>query len=199
MESVLQNPAAPRRSSTRELISLLAQMVAGLVLLGLVVAILGYLFRAPIMELAHTFVHSFGFVGMGVGTFLADGIRFPIPPQFYMLASISADAPQVATLGSIAVGSILGGHVAFVLAKKASSFGFVRRRAERVAQKMSALLSRHGYRAIVIGSLLPVPYSLLCYLAGLNRLPYRMFAVLSVLRIPKLVAYYMLIRVGWLA
>jgi uncharacterized membrane protein YdjX (TVP38/TMEM64 family) len=44
-----------------------------------------------------------------------------------------------------------------------------------------------------------VPYSGLCYAAGLSRLPIKGFALITLIRIPRLVAYYYLIELGWLA
>jgi uncharacterized membrane protein YdjX (TVP38/TMEM64 family) len=38
---------------------------------------------------------------------------------------------------------------------------------------------------------------MLCYTAGLCRMPKRAFALIALLRLPKLVAYYYLVRLGW--
>jgi uncharacterized membrane protein YdjX (TVP38/TMEM64 family) len=66
-----------------------------------------------------------------------------------------------------------------------------------VSKTLTPLLVRYGTTAIVIASLLPVPYSFLCYFCGLNRLRYRLFAILVILRIPKILLYYWMIRAGW--
>ena len=48
-----------------------------------------------------------------------------------------------------------------------------------------------------MGSISPVPFSLLCNLSGLYRVPFRIFLVLSLFRIPRLLVFYALIRLGW--
>ena len=53
-------------------------------------------------------------------------------------------------------------------------------------------------RLVVLASLSPAPYSWLCLLAGMSKLSYRLLAVACALRIPKLLTYYALVRLGWL-
>ncbi|NUP10982.1 MAG: hypothetical protein HOW73_33465 [Polyangiaceae bacterium] len=178
-------------------IGFLAKMVAGLALLFVIIGTAGHYYRDDLQRLGTAFVDSMGYLGMGVGTFIADGLHFPIPPQFYMLASVTGGASPLLTLAAISVGSIAGGHVAYYIAMKASRLKFILRRAAKVKTTMAAVVERWGTWAMVLGSLLPVPYSFLCYLSGLNRLPYPLFAILCVLRIPKIVAYFYLIRLGW--
>jgi hypothetical protein len=62
--------------------------LALLVVFGIVAAV-GVAYRDPIERAGRWFIDVFGYAGMGFGTFLADGLHFPIPPQFYMLAVVS--------------------------------------------------------------------------------------------------------------
>jgi uncharacterized membrane protein YdjX (TVP38/TMEM64 family) len=50
---------------------------------------------------------------------------------------------------------------------------------------------------LIVLSLTPVAFSWLVYMCGLSRYSWRSVALLSVLRLPKLVIYYWLVRVGW--
>lgn len=175
----------------------LVQVTLGLALLFSIVTFAGHYFRADLERVGEWFVETTGYAGMGFGTFLADGLHFPVPPQFYMLMVVIGGSSALLALGAISLGSIAGGHVAYYLALKVRNVAFIKKRAERVSGTMSGLLDRFGAWAMVLGSLMPVPYSFLCYLSGLNRLPYRLFALLCLLRIPKIVAYFYLIRAGW--
>jgi uncharacterized membrane protein YdjX (TVP38/TMEM64 family) len=186
-----------RGPSRREALRLILKMVAGLTVFGVVISVAGNYFREPLTHFGQQIVGLLGIPGMAVGTFLADGLHFPIPPQFYMLASITSGSSQIAALAAIAAGSVAGGHLAFLIALKAGKLDFIQRQVRRVKKPLGALLEMHGTRAIVIGSLLPVPYAHLCYLMGLNHMPYRKFALLCVLRVPKLVLYYLVVRLGW--
>lgn len=161
------------------------------------VALLGFRFRTELAGAGQWLVEHLGYPGMGFGTFLADGLHFPIPPQFYMLAAIAKGEPTLPVLSAIVLGSLAGGHCAYALASKARAIPFFARGAERVDHTLGRLLARYGPWALVIGSLTPVPYSFLCYLSGLNHVRYRLFVIVCLLRAPKIVAYYYLIAAGW--
>ncbi|NUO52343.1 MAG: hypothetical protein HOV80_26120 [Polyangiaceae bacterium] len=185
------------RPSSREALRLIAKMVAGLAVLGVAVSIAAHFFRDELGAFGREIVEMLGVPGMALGTMLADGLHFPIPPQFYMVAAISAGTSQAAAIAAIAAGSVAGGHVAFYLAQKAGKLQFIQRQVRKVQKPLATLLEIHGTRAIVVGSLLPIPYAHLCYLMGLNRMRYRSFALLCALRIPKLLLYYSIVRFGW--
>jgi uncharacterized membrane protein YdjX (TVP38/TMEM64 family) len=59
------------------------------------------------------------------------------------------------------------------------------------------MLARYGAWALVFLSLLPVAYSVLCYLSGLSGFKNRAFLVIALFRLPRLVAYYYLVELGW--
>lgn len=165
-------------------------------LLGVVVALARWL-RPELESVGRGFVDRFGLLGMTLGTFLADGFHFPVPPQFYMLMAIAAESPPFWTLVAITLGSMLGGTAGFFLARRLSRFQLVARKLARSARLVERFRSRHGYRMVIAVSMTPIAYSVLCYLAGVYRLPKRLYVLLAALRVPKLVLYYYLVRFGW--
>jgi membrane protein YqaA with SNARE-associated domain len=165
-------------------------------LLGIVVGLATH-FKPELESLARGFVQRFGLPGMAFGTFLADGLHFPVPPQFYMLMGIAGGTDTVAMLATISVGSLLGGVVAYGIAGRLGRLPRVAAWLARTSRIATGLFERYGYYAPLVASATPVAYSVLCYLAGACRLPWRLFAALSLLRIPKLIAYFYLIRLGW--
>lgn len=186
-------------SEKRPLIILGLKLVVGAAGILTLVAILAHYFRPELEALASGFVERFGYVGFALGTYLADGLHCPIPPQFYMLASIAAGWSVVWTLVAICIGSILGGITAYSIARKASNLAFLKRLLARTQTKVDWLFARFGYWAVAIGSLTPIPYSFLCYVAGGYRMPPRIFIALSLFRIPKVVLYFYLVQLGWMS
>jgi hypothetical protein len=81
----------------RETLKLGLKFVLGLVGLVAVVALLGHHYRGELETLGRALLDQFGYIGIALGTFIADGFHFPIPPQFYMLASIAAGWSAVGT------------------------------------------------------------------------------------------------------
>jgi membrane protein YqaA with SNARE-associated domain len=168
--------------------------------IGLLVALfagLAAFFRAPLEALGQGFVARFGPLGMALGTFVADGFHVPLPPQFYLFAAITGGGSQVVAVAAVCAGSIAGGNAGFWIAQHASRFPRLERLLTRSRGPVDRLFGRYGWWAVALGSVLPVPYSVLCYLAGAYRMPYRVFALLALFRIPRLVFFYYLIRAGW--
>jgi membrane protein YqaA with SNARE-associated domain len=186
-------------SEKRELVKLGIKLMLGAAGVVAVVALLGHHFRSELEAFGRAFVERFGYVGLALGTYLADGLHCPVPPQFYMLASITAAWSVAWTLVAICAGSLLGGTTAYAIARKASSLQFLKRLLARSQKKVDWLFARFGHWAVAIGSLTPIPYSFLCYVAGGYRMPARIFITLSLFRIPKVVLYFYLVKLGWMS
>jgi membrane protein YqaA with SNARE-associated domain len=136
---------------------------------------------------------------MALGTLLADGLQFPIPPQFYMLLAVASGMPAAPAFGAICAASLSAGYLGYSLAELASRLAWLSRATKSYRELLTKAFARFGYRSALFVSLLPVPYSVLCYTAGLNRMPRRFLALLSLCRIPKLLGFYWLVRAGWAA
>jgi membrane protein YqaA with SNARE-associated domain len=177
---------------------LLFRFVLGLgVLLGIVV-LLVRTFRPQLESVGAWFVSHFGLAGVAAGTFIADGFHFPVPPQFYMLLATAAHADPVAVLAATSVGSLGGGAAGYLVARRLGHIQRVARWLERATGNTKQLIGeRYPYRSAVAASMSPVAFSVLCYLAGLLRVRSGPLIVLLVLRVPKIVLYYYLVRVGW--
>jgi membrane protein YqaA with SNARE-associated domain len=158
---------------------------------------LASMFREPLERIGGAFVERFGYLGMALGTLVADGFHFPIPPQFYMLMAVTSGASRPLALLAITAGSLAGGFIGYRVAARLARFSPIARRLERSQGLATAAFSRFGYRAAIVASLLPIAYSVLCYLAGIHGLPRRTFAVLSLCRIPRLLLFFYLVELGW--
>jgi membrane protein YqaA with SNARE-associated domain len=163
----------------------------------LIAFLLGRWLRPELESTGNAFVTRFGLGGMALGTFLADGLHFPVPPQFYMLLAIADGGPQLPPLLVIAAASLCGGAVGYTMAAKIGHLRWVARIFSRPSRAAAEAYAKHGYRVLILASLTPIAFSMLCYTAGLCRLPKRAFALIALLRLPKLVAYYYLVRLGW--
>jgi membrane protein YqaA with SNARE-associated domain len=177
--------------------SLLRRFLAGLVILLLVSGITAHFVRSTAEAAAHGFVEKFGVTGMALGTFLADGLYFPVPPQFYMLLAIASRTPAPRAFVAIAIGSVLAGVLGYGIAERLSRLRWIAQKTWRLRSVLVASFERRGYGAALFLTFLPVPFSMLCYLAGLNRMPLKFLGLLAFFRIPKLAVFYFLLHLGW--
>lgn len=176
---------------------MLLRFMAAFVVVLVAAATIAYFARAPAEAVARGFVERFGVWGMALGTLLADGVHFPVPPQFYMLMAIASRTPAAEAFTAIALASMLAGAVGYGISEKVSHWGWVSRKTAAPRYVLAAAFDRYGYRAALVASLLPIPYSVVCYLAGLNRLPVRFLGLLMLCRVPKLLAFFYLVHLGW--
>ncbi|MEW5849087.1 MAG: VTT domain-containing protein [Myxococcota bacterium] len=197
----MQETALPSAAATADAAPggwrLVIGTVVSLLLLFLMVWGAATALRDEIQTLGRLFVEHFGVGGMFLGSFLADGVHFPIPPQFYMLTTVTSGREPVPALAAITIGSIVGGNVSYLIAGQLYRVRALHRFIDRARAKAEPMFARYGYWAVAIGSVTPFPYSTLCNAAGLCGMPYRLFAVLSLFRVPRILMFYLLIRLGW--
>ena len=193
MTSALPVAATPgNRVNARQLV----RFVLGLVALLGVVTLVAHLLRPQLEGIGQGFVDRFGYVGMAVGTLLADGFQFPVPPQFYMLLAVASGLPAVWVITAIALGSLLGGLSGFLLSRKLRHVPWLKRRiASHPA--LGRMRDALGTKSLIALSISPVAFSWLIYFCGFSRYPWRFAWLLCALRIPKVVLYYWLVRAGW--
>jgi membrane protein YqaA with SNARE-associated domain len=196
-EPVVVATPAPDRRATRLLV---LRVLLGMAVLFAGVVLLVHTFRAELEGVGRAFVGHFGLAGMALGSFIADGFHFPVAPQFYMLLGIAGGNSHVTTFSAIAAGSLTGGVAGYVLARWLGRFPRLARWLERSSAKFRHhLQGRNAYRGVVIATCTPVPFSVLCYSAGLYRLSERAFLLILALRIPRLLVFYYLVWLGWSA
>lgn len=180
-----------------EVAPLLRRFLAGLVIVLIVSGVAAHFVRPSAEMAGHAFVDRFGVTGMALGTLLADGVYFPVPPQFYMLLAIASHTPVDRAFAAIAAASVLAGGVGYAIAERLSQVRFISKKTARLRGVLVASFERRGYQAALLLTFLPVPFSLLCYLAGLNRMPLKFLGLLALLRVPKLAVFYFLLHLGW--
>ena len=173
------------------------RLLVGLVVVFGAVAVAARVFRAPLQALGTAFVERFGLLGMFVGSFLSDAFTVPIPPQFYLLTAVASGQPQLPAVVVCCTASILGGALAYRLATPLSRLGVFRRLLDRTRPHADRLFARWGRWSAVVAGFSPLPFSGLCYTAGLYRMPLPLFAVFLVLRVPRILVIYAAIRAGW--
>lgn len=173
------------------------RLVAGFAALVAVVTFLGWAYRDELSRFGSWFVARFGFVGIAAGAFLADGLHFPIPPQFYLLTGIAGGHHTAGVLAVVLVGSELGGLTAFALARGVGGAPIVAHRLETTRRLLHGFIERRGYLGLAAATLLPLSFSLLCMASGAMRLPYRAYGVLALMRIPRILLSYVVIALAW--
>ncbi|MCC6644859.1 MAG: VTT domain-containing protein [Polyangiaceae bacterium] len=186
---------ATAATRSRELGGLLLQLGAGLGALAIVVLAIGRFFGAELDAAGRAFVERFGYAGVAVGVFTSDAFTSPIPPQAYVVAALAGGGRATITIATGCAASVVAGAVAYQIGRGLRRVPWLARRLDRTRHRVDELFARWGSWAVVVASVSPVPYSALCYLCGMTRMPARLFVALLALRVPRFVV--MCLVVGW--
>jgi membrane protein YqaA with SNARE-associated domain len=185
------------RDLPQETLVAVLRVAAGFTLLAMLVTGLGWALREQMSSFGEWFVGRFGALGIVAGTFLADGLHFPLPPQFYMLTGLAGGHAPAHVVACVLVGSELGGFAAFAGARVIGRSELVRRRVEHPRRLLARLVERRGYVGLAIAMLLPISFSLLCMASGAMRLPFKTYGVLAAMRVPRILLCYAVIALAW--
>ena len=195
-EAAAKAPAAPvpvafdaRRSVLRIVISILVFFC--------LMALLAKVAGPRIEGTGRIFIERFGLGGLALGTILADAFSLPPPPLFYIVIVATGAGSHVVGMSVISVASMVAGVIGYHLASLLSARPFFRRRIDATRARMDPLFERYGVWAFAIASATPIPFSFMCYVAGVYRLRLRMLAFICITRVPRLLVMYWLVRAGW--
>lgn len=177
-------------------VAILRLVVALGLLIGFV-SLVGWRYRDELGRFGTWFVARWGVGGLIVGAALADGIHFPIPPQFYLLTGIAAGYSHLATFGSVMIGSEIGTFIAFQLGRVFARSTFVAKRIAKPRALLERFIHRYGYLGLATVTLLPISWCVMAATVGAMKLPYRTLFVIGAMRVPKLLVAYVFLVWAW--
>ncbi len=161
------------------------------------VMLLGYFLFEPVTTAAVQAVEFLGPIGLFIGVFASDALGFPVPPSTYLFAAVAAESPIAIVLAITIIASITGATVAYHVGPLLTRAPIVGRILERHRPRGEALFERWGIWAVGIAALTPLPFALFCWLAGIYKMPFKRFFSATLVRAPRIIAYYGFFALGW--
>lgn len=196
---ILQSTEAASVSETELRAYIRRNLLLTAIVLFVLLAILGALgtwYDDELRRAATSVFDTLGVGGLALVVFAADSITSPIPPDLALIVIANSTLrnhwwPAVLFLGVVStcagcLGWWIGGHLGQTRFAK-----LVLQRSLRPSHR--ALISRYGRVGVIIGALTPVPFSITCWLAGMVGMKFSHFLPASALRIPRVLAYYVMI------
>jgi membrane protein YqaA with SNARE-associated domain len=177
--------------------TLLIQTATITALLVIAVVLAGIFLKEPLTIAANWVVHTFGLPGIALGIFISDTFTFPIPPDTYIFLAVASQLRELDVLLTVCLVSVFAGNVAYFLGPLLARIPLIRNKIEQFRPQGQDLFLRYGVWTVAIGALTPLPYSLVCWFAGLYKMPYKRFFLATLFRIPRMIGYYYLFKLGW--
>jgi len=187
------------QETRRYLLRNLLYLGIGVLALVVLAAAAQRLFGEQLRATSHWLTDTGGYLGVGVTIWVIDTFTLPMSPDV-ILAFAAHDGSRLnhgAALAVICAASVLAGNTGFYLARWIGDRKWVRRKLAKNYDRGHRLFQRFGVWAVVIAGLTPVPFSVICWLAGVYQMsPTKLFfATWS--RIPRFVGWYFIIRFGF--
>ena len=156
---------------------------------------LGLLFHQQLKLAGIWLGRELGYGGVAIYTFVVDAVIIPTTADVVFPFTMEWNPYLLLTVMSAA--SILGGFLGYWIARSFNHFRYVQRVTSSYRKRGESLINRYGAWAVVIAGFTPIPFSTICWIAGLLKVPADkvLFACFS--RIPRMVVYYLLIKSGF--
>ena len=161
------------------------------------VVLLGAFFREPVTLFANWLIDELGLFGLLFGIVISDAFTFPVPPDTYLLITVASGGDVQKMLTICCLGSISAGTIAYFFGPHVSKFPYFSKRIEKYRSRGEKLFEMYGVWTVAIAALTPIPFSIVCWFAGIYKMAYPRFFVATLARIPRLVGYYWLFELGW--
>jgi len=177
--------------------SLIRKMIVGLVVLVAAAGALGVVLREPLTACAAWFLERFGLAGVFAGVMFTDTSPLPLTHEPVLLLAVSAGIEAWTIFWVAAAASTLAGPVGYF-------GGWCVRRSRRFrdwiegrAPELTAWMREHGAKGVAVAALLPIPFAVSTWSAGMTAVNFPKVLAASLLRIPKTGFYLYLIVAGW--
>ncbi len=115
---------------------------------------------------ARELVESYGYIGIFLISY-TESIAQPVPPDPFIAGGTALGLDPLTSAFVAAIASVLGGLTAHTLGLKLGEPAVRRIISEKHFVKGEALFNRYGVVAVLVAALTPIPFKVVCWLAGI--------------------------------
>ena len=178
---------------------LIFKAVVGLAVLVGVSYLCGVVLREPIELAGQVALDRFGYLGLACGVIVTDSSPLPLTNEPLVLLAVGADRPGNEVFAVVSAASVCAGVIGHTagrtLGNRTAVGGWIRSR----YPGFERFMARYGAHGVAVCALLPIPFALSTWSAGMMRVALWKVALASLVRIPKTAFYVWLIVQGWTA
>jgi len=169
-----------------------------LVLLG-VSYLCGVVLREPIEVGGKAALDRLGYWGLAGGVIITDASPLPMTNEPLVILAIGAGRPANTVFAVISAASVCAGFVGYTCGRTLGDATAIGGWISRRYPGFERFMIRYGAYGVAVCALLPIPFALSTWSAGMMRVKLWKVALASLVRIPKTAFYVWLIMMGWSA
>lgn len=171
------------------------KLFCGLLGFVLVVALLEHFVGEEVRKLSTRLVHTLGVAGLSVAVLVIDGVPLPLTyiPLIYL--AVQGGLPKEVVFGGCAGASLCAAIIGYLVGMGLKHFGvsdsFTSRIPENYAYVLDAM-QRHGAWGVGCAALLPMPFAIATWSAGVLRVSFLAFLAGACCRALKIALFVLL-------
>ncbi len=173
---------------------LIGRMVALMALFLVIYAIGLFFVKDHYQNLAFWVAKTLGLGGIALFVFIND--LFIIPMTVDILFPFVMNHNKVELLLVMGLSSALGGIGGYLIGRVIGHLAIIEAQIARFSKEGRLLIEKYGAWAVVIAALSPIPFTTVCYLAGMVKISPLKIIFATLARIPRMILYYFVIKGG---
>lgn len=186
-----------RQEAQASLLRILLRTVISITTLLVLVYFSKQYLETELEMLGRLFFEKFELIGLFLGVYFVDTFIVPATPDLFLSLLIFDGRYQLIGLVLISVASVMGGLSGYTIANKSNDLRIVQKLVKNYQATGERLFQRFGVWAVVIAGLTPIPFSTVCWTAGIFRMNWNKFFLATLSRIPRMILWYFLIAKVW--
>ncbi len=144
------------------------------------------IFHTTIKDFFGNLLLTYGFIGLFFSVWALDTLIQPISPDILVLGSTIGGASVWTVILIAGLASVVAGITGYLIGYKLGSERFEEWFGKKHLVKGEELFKKYGVWGIVIGAFSPIPYSSICWAAGVYKMNFNIFVITSLLtRVPR--------------
>lgn len=175
--------------------ALIRKAVVGLLAILAVAAVTGAVFEAPLKAAGSAFIDAFGLLGLFGSVLFTDASPLPLTNEPLVFLARGAGLDVWTIFWVVSAGSVTAGTVGYTAGAALSRVVPLERWLVTKQPALIETMRRYGAEGVAIAALLPIPFALSTWSAGMLGVSYPKVLLASLLRVPK-TAFYVLLIVG---
>ena len=160
----------------------------------LVYAVALYFVKDQYQQIGLWVVEHLGLVGVAIFTFFTDMLIVPMSVD--ILFPFVTQWAAVPLLLTMSLASAVGGLCGYWIGRLLGHLPLFSLFTARFSADTRLLVNRYGVWAVVLAGLTPIPFSTVCWIAGMVHVEFHYVALASLTRIPRMIIYYLIIQGG---
>lgn len=173
------------------------KLALALLLFLLLGGVCSYLFKSEIMYIGESLYEKFGIASLVIGTVITDTSPLPLTSEPIALIGLGAEEKLINIILIMSITSHICGPIGYFCGHLLGKIPNIKTKFRQTLPALYNWIEKHGVKGVGLAALLPIPYALSTWTAGLIGVSFWGVVLASSLRWIKMILTISLLAGGW--